>query len=134
MSANSANVAKNNKGFLSKIGNVFGASAPVNTPVAPVNVANAPVPVAPTNNGQLGGARRRGRSALRIPSISNVLRVTSNSVRKIRNVGVFGIKKVGNVGVYGIKKVGNGVKAIGSVTRSLTKRRSTKRKTAKRRN
>jgi hypothetical protein len=61
---------------------------------------------------------------MRLPGPRNVLRVTGKTVRKLRNVGVYGLKKVGN-GVHmitgllgaGTKLLGSGTKMIGSVVR-----------------
>jgi hypothetical protein len=71
---------------------------------------------------QRGGAYR-GKT-MRLPGPRNVLRVTGKTVRKLRNVGVYGLKKVGN-GVHmvtgllgaGTKLLGSGTKLLGSVVR-----------------
>jgi hypothetical protein len=54
---------------------------------------------------------------MRLPGPRNVLRVTGKTVRKLRNVGVYGLKKVGN-GVHMVTGLlGAGTKMIGSVVR-----------------
>jgi hypothetical protein len=82
---------------------------------------------------QRGGAYR-GKT-MRLPGPRNVLRVTGKTVRKLRNVGVYGLKKVGN-GVHMITGLlGAGTQMIGSVVRkggktlkSLGKRRQQTRR------
>ena len=61
--------------------------------------------------------RRQRGGALRVPGPRNVLRVTGKTVRKLRNVGVYGLKKVGN-GVHMVTGLlGAGTKLVGSVVR-----------------
>jgi len=79
--------------------------------------------------------RKQRGGALRVPGPRNVLRVTGKTVRKLRNVGVYGLKKVGN-GVHMVTGLlGAGTKMLGSVVRkggktlkSLTKRRQQTRR------
>jgi len=81
---------------------------------------------------QRGGARGK---TMRLPGPRNVLRVTGKTVRKLRNVGVYGLKKVGN-GVHMVTGLlGAGTKLLGSVVRkggktlkSLGKRRQQTRR------
>ena len=72
---------------------------------------------------KLAKTRRRQRGgALRVPGPRNVLRVTGKTVRKLRNVGVYGLKKVGN-GVHMVTGLLGGVlKKGGNVVRKITRR------------
>jgi hypothetical protein len=54
--------------------------------------------------------RKAQRGGSKIPGVSNVVRITGTT-----------LKKIGNVGIYGLKKVGNGVHVItGVVNKSIT--------------
>ena len=54
--------------------------------------------------------RKAQRGGSKIPGVSNVVRITGTT-----------LKKIGNVGIYGLKKVGNGVHVItGVVNKSVT--------------
>jgi len=72
---------------------------------------------------KLAKTRRRQRGgALRVPGPRNVLRVTGKTVRKLRNVGVYGLKKVGN-GVHMVTGLLSGVlKKGGNLVRKITRR------------
>ena len=84
--------------------------------------------VAALNASLNGAAAKRARTrkqrggALRVPGPRNVLRVTGKTVRKLRNVGVYGLKKVGN-GVHMVTGLLGGVlKKGGNVVRKITRR------------
>ena len=84
--------------------------------------------VAELNASLNGAAAKRARTrkqrggALRVPGPRNVLRVTGKTVRKLRNVGVYGLKKVGN-GVHMVTGLLGGVlKKGGNVVRKITRR------------
>jgi hypothetical protein len=56
--------------------------------------------------------RKAQRGGSKIPGVSNVVRITGKTLKKIGNVGIYGLKKVGN-GVHVITHVVNkGVTAI----------------------
>ena len=56
--------------------------------------------------------RKAQRGGSKIPGVSNVVRITGTTLKKIGNVGIYGLKKVGN-GVHVITHVVNkGVTAI----------------------
>jgi hypothetical protein len=75
--------------------------------------------LAKTRRRQRGGYRGK---TMRLPGTRNVLRVTGKTVRKLRNVGVYGLKKVGN-GVHMVTGLLSGVlKKGGNVVRKITRR------------
>ena len=74
---------------------------------------------------QRGGYRGK---TMRLPGPRNVLRVTGKTVRKLRNVGVYGLKKVGN-GVHMVTGLlGSVVRKGGKTLKSLGKRRQQTRR------
>jgi hypothetical protein len=74
---------------------------------------------------QRGGYRGK---TMRLPGPRNVLRVTGKTVRKLRNVGVYGLKKVGN-GVHMVTGLlGSIVRKGGKTLKSLGKRRQQTRR------
>jgi hypothetical protein len=115
---NNAKKAASGPGLMSSL---FGAAKPAN--------AAAPATAAVVNaslNKPAGSTRSRTRKqrggALRVPGPRNVLRVTGKTVRKLRNVGVYGLKKVGN-GVHMVTGLIGGVlKKGGNVVRKITRR------------
>ena len=125
---------------------LFGASKPANksganvaSTEAALNSSAAPNTSAAPTTSAAQAARRRTRKqrggALRVPGPRNVLRVTGKTVRKLRNVGVYGLKKVGN-GVHmvtgllsaGTKLVGSVVRKGGKTLKGLVKRRQQTRR------
>ena len=127
---NNAKKAASGPGLLTSL---FGAAKPAN--------AAAPATNAAVVNSSLNAAAKRARTrkqrggALRVPGPRNVLRVTGKTVRKLRNVGVYGLKKVGN-GVHmvtgllgaGTKLVGSVVNKGGKTLKGLVKRRQQTRR------
>jgi len=82
--------------------------------VAALNASLNGKPASARTRKQRGGARGK---TMRLPGPRNVLRVTGKTVRKLRNVGVYGLKKVGN-GVHMVTGLlGAGTKLLGSVVR-----------------
>jgi hypothetical protein len=74
---------------------------------------------------QRGGYRGK---TMRLPGPRNVLRVTGKTVRKLRNVGVYGLKKVGN-GVHMITGLlGSVIRKGGNTLKGLVKRRQQTRR------
>jgi len=69
--------------------------------------------------------RKAQRGGSKIPGVSNVVRITGTTLKKIGNVGIYGLKKVGN-GVHVITHVVN--KSVTAVTGRNMKHRG---KTAK---
>jgi hypothetical protein len=69
--------------------------------------------------------RKAQRGGSKIPGVSNVVRITGTTLKKIGNVGIYGLKKVGN-GVHVITHVVN--KSVTAVTGRNSKNRG---KTAK---
>ena len=69
--------------------------------------------------------RKAQRGGSKIPGVSNVVRITGTTLKKIGNVGIYGLKKVGN-GVHVITHVVN--KSVTAVTGRNSKHRG---KTAK---
>ena len=57
--------------------------------------------------------RKAQRGGSKIPGVSNVVRITGTTLKKIGNVGIYGLKKVGN-GVHVITHVVN--KSVTAVT------------------
>jgi len=126
---NNAKKAASGPGLMSSL---FGAAKPANA-AAPATAAVV--------NASLNAAAKRARTrkqrggALRVPGPRNVLRVTGKTVRKLRNVGVYGLKKVGN-GVHmvtgllgaGTKLVGSVVNKGGKTLKGLVKRRQQTRR------
>ena len=102
-----------------------------------VAALNASLNGKPANSAAAKRARTRKQrgGALRVPGPRNVLRVTGKTVRKLRNVGVYGLKKVGN-GVHmvtgllgaGTKLVGSVVRKGGKTLKGLVKRRQQTRR------
>jgi hypothetical protein len=129
---NNAKKAASGPGLMTSL---FGASKPANAAAPATNAAvvNASL------NKPAGSTRSRTRKqrggALRVPGPRNVLRVTGKTVRKLRNVGVYGLKKVGN-GVHmitgllgaGTKLVGSVVSKGGKTLKGLVKRRQQTRR------
>ena len=61
---------------------------------------------------KMAQTRKAQRGGSKIPGVSNVVRITGTTLKKIGNVGIYGLKKVGN-GVHVITHVVNkGVTAI----------------------
>ena len=134
---NEAKKANSGSGLMASL---FGASKPANKSGANVASTEAALnsSAAPTTSAAQA-ARRRTRKqrggALRVPGPRNVLRVTGKTVRKLRNVGVYGLKKVGN-GVHmvtgllsaGTKLVGSVVRKGGKTLKGLVKRRQQTRR------
>ena len=92
--------------------------------------SNASVNIKPANGNAAKRARTRKQrgGALRVPGPRNVLRVTGKTVRKLRNVGVYGLKKVGN-GVHMVTGLlGSVLRKGGKTLKSITKRRQQTRK------
>ena len=74
--------------------------------------------------------RKAQRGGSKIPGVSNVVRITGTTLKKIGNVGIYGLKKVGN-GVHVITHVVNkGVTAITgrNIHRGKTAKKSKKGK------
>jgi hypothetical protein len=103
-----------------------------------VAALNASLNGKPANGGaaaKRARTRKQRGGALRVPGPRNVLRVTGKTVRKLRNVGVYGLKKVGN-GVHmvtgllgaGTKLVGSVVRKGGKTLKSIVKRRQQTRR------
>jgi len=72
--------------------------------------------------------RKAQRGGSKIPGVSNVVRITGTTLKKIGNVGIYGLKKVGN-GVHVITHVVN--KSVTAVTGRNMKHRGKTAKKAK---
>jgi hypothetical protein len=115
--------------------NAEAAAASVANGATGVNTKKA---VAALNASLNGNAAKRARTrkqrggyrgkTMRLPGPRNVLRVTGKTVRKLRNVGVYGLKKVGN-GVHMVTGLlGSIVRKGGKTLKSLGKRRQQTRR------
>jgi hypothetical protein len=62
---------------------------------------------------KMAQTRKAQRGGSKIPGVSNVVRITGTTLKKIGNVGIYGLKKVGN-GVHVITHVVN--KSVTAVT------------------
>jgi len=118
---NNAKKAASGPGLMASL---FGA--PKTATAEPATAAPSTEAVAASLNKPAGSTRSRTRKqrggayrgkTMRLPGPRNVLRVTGKTVRKLRNVGVYGLKKVGN-GVHMVTGLlGSGTKLLGSVVR-----------------
>ena len=130
---NNAKKAASGPGLLTSL---FGAAKPANAAAPATNAAVSNSLNKPANAAAKRARTRKQRGgALRVPGPRNVLRVTGKTVRKLRNVGVYGLKKVGN-GVHmvtgllgaGTKLVGSVVNKGGKTLKGLVKRRKQTRR------
>ena len=130
---NNAKKAASGPGLLTSL---FGAAKPANAAAPATNAAVSNSLNKPANAAAKRARTRKQRGgALRVPGPRNVLRVTGKTVRKLRNVGVYGLKKVGN-GVHmvtgllgaGTKLVGSVVNKGGKTLKGLVKRRQQTRR------
>lgn len=75
---------------------------------------------------KMAQTRKAQRGGSKIPGVSNVVRITGTTLKKIGNVGIYGLKKVGN-GVHVITHVVN--KSVTAVTgRNMMHRGKTAKK------
>ena len=130
---NNAKKAASGPGLLTSL---FGAAKPANAAAPATNAAVSNSLNKPANAAAKRARTRKQRGgALRVPGPRNVLRVTGKTVRKLRNVGVYGLKKVGN-GVHmvtgllgaGTTLVGSVVNKGGKTLKGLVKRRQQTRR------
>jgi hypothetical protein len=77
---------------------------------------------------KMAQTRKAQRGGSKIPGVSNVVRITGTTLKKIGNVGIYGLKKVGN-GVHVITHVVN--KSVTAVTGRNMKHRGKTAKKAK---